>query len=116
MNIMDVFREIHNEYIKQGKSLADSGSKLPPVLIIVGRYDRRYVVASLDFASCVKGDHLCFSAFYKTDEMPDGERISYTVALPLSLYEGFELHPWLPKTLKNEYKKGDFGFLPRNTK
>jgi hypothetical protein len=114
---MDIFSEIYNDYKKQRKILDDSVSYLlPPVLILVGRYDRRYVVASLDFKNCVRSDHLSFSAYYKTDEMPNDKTFSYTVALPLSLYEGFELHPYLPKTIRGEYKDKDFGFLPKNIK
>ncbi len=111
MDLFSDFSEIYSDHKKQTKILNDGGSYMPPVMIIMGRYDRRYVVASLDIEKCVRGDHLSFSAYYKNHEMPNDKTFSYTVALPLSLYEGFELHPWLPKTLKGDYKIKDFGFL-----
>lgn len=45
-----------------------------------------------NFEDCIKDNHLVVSAYYKDSEIPDKGKPYYSVALPIKLYAGIELH------------------------
>ena len=71
---------------------------------------KNYVVFVLNFEDCIKDNHLVFTAYYKDSEIPDKGKPYYSVALPIKLYTGIELHAELPKGMRNEYKDVRVGF------
>ncbi len=109
-------RSAYNKLKKQFERL-DYRLKEPPVLMILNRLGRRYIVFSMDIDNCIKDNCLFFLAYYNQDEVPGEENQFYSVVLPIELYAGIELHAELPKNLKNEYqyKSGKLGFktLPK---
>jgi len=84
----------------------------PQVMIILNCLGRKYIVSSIDPDNCIENNYLFFSAYYNQDEVPSKENQFYSVALPIELYAGLELHAELPKNLTNEYlyKDGPLGF------
>ncbi len=87
-----------------------------PVIIITDRTGNKYAVQTLNFDDCIKDNHLVFSAYYKDGEAPDEGSHFYSIALPLELYAGIELHTGIPKSLQEIHKKGSVGFQLKDKK
>jgi hypothetical protein len=73
-------------------------------------------VHSLKFDDCIKDNHFVFSAYYKDGEVPNEGNHFYSIALPLKLYVGIELHTDIPKNLQEVHKKGSVGFQLKDRK
>ena len=95
-------RYVYDELKKLFKRLCNE-FKAPPIIIIINRFGRKYIVSSMDWDNCLKGNCLFYSAYYTQNEVPNEKNQFYAVALPTELYAGIELHAELPKNLKNEY-------------
>ncbi len=83
-----------------------------PCMVILDRLGHQYLVHSMPLKECIKDNHLIFTAYYKDTELTSHENPIYSVALPVDLYSGIELHAKLPKDLRNAYKSKDYRFNP----
>lgn len=81
-----------------------------PFLIILDRLGRKYLVHSMKLKKCIIDNHLVFNAYYKNSELLSEGNPTYTVALPLDLYAGVEMHARMPHDLEIEYGSRDLSF------
>lgn len=106
---MNNLHKVYNELKELLGSFDSFGGN--PVLIIKDRLGGNHVISELKREDCIRDNHLIFSAYYRDSERPDDKGKShYSVALPIELYAGIELHADLPKGLRKEHKDVAVGF------
>lgn len=105
---MNNLHKVYNEFKELLGSFDSFGGN--PVLIIKDRLGGNHVISELRREDCIRDNHLIFSAYYRDSERPEKGRAHYSVALPIELYAGAELHADLPKDLRNDHKDGRVGF------
>jgi len=106
-NLSPIFDELMKQFQNVDVKLKDN-----PYMVILDRLGRKYLIHSMPLKECIKDNHLIFTAYYRDSELTSHENPIYSVALPVDLYSGIELHASLPKDLEDEYKSKDYRFSP----
>jgi len=106
-NLQPVFDELVGKL--QGLDFPSRGN---PFLMILDRLGRKYLVHSMHLEQCIRDNHLIFTAYYRNSELVSEDSSIYSVALPVDLYAGIEIHSQMPKDLENEYGSRNCVYRP----
>jgi hypothetical protein len=102
---------LFNELLDLLKSF-DFKLKGNPFVIIHDRLGHKYLIQSMNLKKCIIDNHIIFNAYYKNSELLSEDNSVYSVALPVDLYAGIEIHSKMPKGIEDEYGRRDLSFRP----
>ncbi len=76
-------------------------------MLLKDRLGKEYLVSEINLEDCIKSEHIIFCSYFPNNEIPNGEIVSFGVAVPMALYAGIELFSALPKHLDQNYRNKD---------